>query len=506
MAEEDPLGKVVIVPKFDMTYHVSIMSLKGVKSLAKQYGIPLDLHPYASTEGWTMDKLPKEVIGLYEQFFDFSGVRVPFSTLLLGIIKHFHVHISQLVPLGLNRLTMFELYCRSLSIIPTVSLFRVFYKISKQGHWFYFEKPVGKGARGRIFQETFSGMKGWKDKFFFLDRRAIPDAMDWRHHDFDVNDALPDDGFSILDARALAEKFIDLRLVLTSLVFKAGLASTWDFPGFHPIFKYTKGNVVTMSECLRFPFLFGASIVQGPAVSSKNPIDQNTTPPLPVCHPIPDKTDFQREVEVEDPKVLAIKERKARAATKKKENKKRDKNEGESLKPKTKRKKIPAVKKGQSTTSDHVSSLTPICMVAPTINPLQIISFVNQTRRPLNAKKEEVFLSSPSSTRHSVHYSPSFVKTLSQSGRNLRGMHYDEGESYHFGGIYVPEWSIPRRCRVDSPMWFENLQDDYGKLAKTHGECSDTIQKLVTARQDLEQNARLYTNMSDHYKGLKEEH
>ncbi|GKG45422.1 hypothetical protein Tco_0495500, partial [Tanacetum coccineum] len=38
---------------------------------------------------------------------------------------------------------------------------------------------------------------------------------------------------------------------------------------------------------------------------------------------------------------------------------------------------------------------------------------------------------------------------------------------------------------------FENLQDDYGKLAKTHGECSDTIRKLVTTRQDLEQNARL---------------
>ncbi|GKF17772.1 hypothetical protein Tco_0062690, partial [Tanacetum coccineum] len=28
--------------------------------------------------------------------------------------------------------------------------------------------------------------------------RAIPDAMAWRHHDFDVNDPFPDNDFSAL--------------------------------------------------------------------------------------------------------------------------------------------------------------------------------------------------------------------------------------------------------------------------------------------------------------------
>ncbi|GJR56643.1 hypothetical protein Tco_1407164 [Tanacetum coccineum] len=391
MAKEDPLGKVAIVPKFDMPYHVFTMSPKDVKSLAKQYSIPLDLHPCAPVKGWTMDKLLEEVIG-----------RAIIQCMIGDIIE-----------------------------------FLMF------------------------------------------------------------NGSLPDDGFSILDVRALAEKFIDLRLVPADLLFKAGLASTWDFPGFHPIFKDTKGNVVTMSEYPRFPFLFGASIVQGLVVSNKNQIDQNTTPPLPVCHPIPDKTDFQREVEVEDPKVLAIKERKARAAAKKKENKKRDKNERKAPNPKQKGRKFP---------------------LSGRANRLLLII------RPLNAEKEEVFISYPSLTRHSVHHSPSFVKTLSQSGRNLIGLHADEGESYRLRGIYVPEWSILRRCRIDSPMWCWELMvhlaplatqeesnaltnpDDYGKLAETHGECSNIVLKLVTARQDLEQNARLYTNMSDHYKGLKEEH
>nr|GEV47150.1 hypothetical protein [Tanacetum cinerariifolium] len=38
-----------------------------------------------------MDRLPKNAIGLYHRFFKFSCVRGSFSTLLLGIIKHFRV-------------------------------------------------------------------------------------------------------------------------------------------------------------------------------------------------------------------------------------------------------------------------------------------------------------------------------------------------------------------------------------------------------------------------------
>ncbi|GKA87657.1 hypothetical protein Tco_0809421 [Tanacetum coccineum] len=151
MFEEDQHIDVGTLPKFDMSLYTSNMAAKDVKSLALRHCIPLDLHPVAFTKEWTMDKLSDDMIGLYEQYFKFSGIRVPFSAFLLAVIKHFRVHISQLVPLGLNRLTMFELYCRSLGIVPSVNFFHVFYKISKQGHWFSFEKMVGKGAGGQIF-------------------------------------------------------------------------------------------------------------------------------------------------------------------------------------------------------------------------------------------------------------------------------------------------------------------------------------------------------------------
>ncbi|GKB56073.1 hypothetical protein Tco_0912259 [Tanacetum coccineum] len=159
-------------------------------------------------------------------------------------------------------------------------------------------------------------------------------------------------------------------------------------------------------------------------------------------------------------------------------------------------------------------------------SPPWLEPFINQLGKPLNADKEEVFF--------------------------LLSLHAEDGESSRSGEIYVPEWGIPWRYRVDSPMWcrklmvhlappaaqeesnalpnpialervwfslargtmaqadilerFENLQDDYTRLVETHDECSETVMKLVTARQDLEHNAKLYTDMADRYKGLKEEH
>ncbi|GJZ61731.1 hypothetical protein Tco_0617868 [Tanacetum coccineum] len=87
---------------------------------------------------------------------------------------------------------------------------------------------------------------GWKKRFFFLDRRAIPDAMAWRHHDSDVNDPMPEDE-------------------------------------------------VTMSEYIRFPFLFGAAIEKGPPFAGQDRIVQHTTPLLSVDQPISDKTNHQKE-------------------------------------------------------------------------------------------------------------------------------------------------------------------------------------------------------------------
>ncbi|GJW88658.1 hypothetical protein Tco_0163998 [Tanacetum coccineum] len=99
-------------------------------------------------------------------------------------------------------------------------------QLSKQGDWFSFEKRAGKDFRGKILNETFSCMKKWKGRFFFIDRRAIPDAMCWRHHDSDISDPAPKDGFDEDDVINLTHQPIDIRGIPSGLLFSAGLAIT----------------------------------------------------------------------------------------------------------------------------------------------------------------------------------------------------------------------------------------------------------------------------------------
>ena len=119
--------------KHDIQRRYSKTFPSDVLALAQAFGVPLDLHPRVPPKGITMDQLLADAIGLYVEYFFEGGLNVPFSTFLLGVLQYFKVHISQLVPLGLHRVTLFEVYCRSMHIPPTTPLFRVFYKLSKQG-------------------------------------------------------------------------------------------------------------------------------------------------------------------------------------------------------------------------------------------------------------------------------------------------------------------------------------------------------------------------------------
>ncbi|GKD05587.1 hypothetical protein Tco_1180561, partial [Tanacetum coccineum] len=189
--------------KRDMGSYSSTMKPSDVKALTHKYKIPRDLHPVAVSSEWTMDRLDDDCIGLYEQYFEFAGLRVPFSTFLLAVTSSFREHISGF-----------------------------FYKLSKQGDWFSFEKRAGKDFQGKVLNETFSCIKKWKGRFFFIDRRAILDAMCWRHHDSDISDSAPKDGFDEADVISLTHQPIDICGVSSELLFSAGLAVTWEFPKF----------------------------------------------------------------------------------------------------------------------------------------------------------------------------------------------------------------------------------------------------------------------------------
>ncbi|GKC81851.1 hypothetical protein Tco_1137568 [Tanacetum coccineum] len=285
-----PILEVGSLPKFDLHLHKSSLTETHVKWLAKCYGVSEDLHPRVAPEGMTMNALPNDAIGLYAHHFQQGGLIFPFSSFFLKVVEHFCVYISQLVPLSANRVTFFELYCRSLDIIPTVPLFRVFYKLCKQGNWFSFQNRVGKKCKPCL-KDAPTSLRKWKDKFFLVDRRATPIAMAWRHHDSSVTDPSPKSNeYNASDVAKMREVVIALRKPPPSLLYVAGLSHVWKHASRAFSLKDPKGKVVTMAEFLRLPNFKGCKVAAGELLPPGSARVTHLSNPAARLEDIPPKT------------------------------------------------------------------------------------------------------------------------------------------------------------------------------------------------------------------------
>ncbi|GJU51912.1 hypothetical protein Tco_1221467 [Tanacetum coccineum] len=193
-----------------LCYWLALVACRCIlfENLVKTFRIPLDLHPRLPDSTFTMDHLTSDAIGIYFNFLWFYDVRIPFLTFLLSVLKYFKVHISQLVPLGLNKVVSFEVVCRDLNIVPTVTLFHVFKCLCKQGDWLSFSKR--QNTEDGCMDDGPSSSKKWKSKFFLIDRRAIPDHLTLRHSHSCVSDDLSTDGYDRNDVERLRVHLIHL--------------------------------------------------------------------------------------------------------------------------------------------------------------------------------------------------------------------------------------------------------------------------------------------------------
>nr|GEV39978.1 hypothetical protein [Tanacetum cinerariifolium] len=239
-------SQAVVLPKFDMHIHTSNLTTKELKEVVTEYCIPTDLHPRLPPPEFTMNKLSPRYIGIYTEQLEQGGLWIHFSTFFLNMIKHFGVNVAQLVLMGVNRVILFEIHYWSLDINPIFFLFRVFYKLYKQGHWFSFENKIGGRAKKCIKEVSFS-LKGWKKKFFLIDRQAIPDAMPWRHIDTYIRDDFPTN-YNEGDVERLAEFVITLCPYFPHLLYVCWLTTACQHPRMSYSIKDTdkKGNQYDM--------------------------------------------------------------------------------------------------------------------------------------------------------------------------------------------------------------------------------------------------------------------
>ncbi|GKE84998.1 hypothetical protein Tco_1558740, partial [Tanacetum coccineum] len=178
--------------------------------------IPRDLHPRLPSEEFVMSELPDDAIGVYHRIFDFFGVRIPFYSFLLAIIKYYKIEL-------------------------TMTLFRVFQTLCKQGHWFSFAKHHALSPV--CIDNNRSCMKHWKNGFVFIDRRAIPDYMSWRHSSSAIDDPRPLAGsFNKDDVRRLSVHVVKLRDIPKRVLVLSGLSHVWKSQTYDLELKGADGN------------------------------------------------------------------------------------------------------------------------------------------------------------------------------------------------------------------------------------------------------------------------
>ncbi|GJR60173.1 hypothetical protein Tco_1502335 [Tanacetum coccineum] len=229
MAQES--SKAVVFPMFDMHIYTSELSSSELRNAVEDYGIPLYLHPRLPPLGMTMNQLPSRV------------------------------HVSQSVSMGVNRVILFEIRCMSLNINPTIPLFRVFYKLCKQGHWFSFKNKTGGRAK-KCFKEVTSSLKGWKKKNLLLDRHVVSDAIPWRHGDTDLHDEFLV-SYDDHDVAHLSKFLVPLCPSPRHLLYVCGLTTTCLYSELRYDIKYQDKNVIDMDTFLKLPSWTGTIVSQG---------------------------------------------------------------------------------------------------------------------------------------------------------------------------------------------------------------------------------------------------
>ncbi|GJU89309.1 hypothetical protein Tco_1301732, partial [Tanacetum coccineum] len=258
-----------------------------------------------------------------------------------------------------------------------------------------------------------------------------------------------------------------------------------------------------------------------------------------------------KEVETSDPKIVAIRERKARAAAKKRAERKRAADGEGGSKGKTKRRKVSAVRAEEEDSTEEASSASPLRAMAP--NPSFLLEDVDDAGTSESREDEHVSVPRHDSANTSIHnYAADHDESLDESrghgltktpvptpnpdktvvqdiipavSSNQAGDRVDGAESSRPGSVYVPEWTIHRRSRVDTPeecrelAWFSIAR---GAMAQTDAllrfealydahlalkeRCEDVTRQLVSTRTDFTYVSNLYNTLSNRYQQVRGEH
>ncbi|KAL8237720.1 hypothetical protein R6Q59_018801 [Mikania micrantha] len=164
--------------KRDMMSRLCELSEKEFSDFCVRYHIEPEFRPTWPDSASNICEPPLGFVGVYTRFFDFSNIRLPMPVFLFNVLEHYSVHISQMAPYGLNVIINFDMACRSLGSYPTVSLFRKFFRLAKNGDWFTVERF--RDMYPQCIHGISQSPKYWKNSFFWISLAYFPFVMSWK--------------------------------------------------------------------------------------------------------------------------------------------------------------------------------------------------------------------------------------------------------------------------------------------------------------------------------------
>ncbi|GJU40384.1 hypothetical protein Tco_1193341 [Tanacetum coccineum] len=162
----------------------SVLTQKGLDFFCHKFHIPEDVHPQLPSPNQMIHEMLVGKIGVYTRFFEYANFRLPLSTFLVNVLRHFRINLSQLSVIAATKVSHFEILCRAHSIEPTVGLFPCFYVNSKNKGWMSFSKRSDSDAV--CYTKPLDSLKHWNDHFIWVDSFACLASFPW-HTDKNVS-------------------------------------------------------------------------------------------------------------------------------------------------------------------------------------------------------------------------------------------------------------------------------------------------------------------------------
>ncbi|GJR72361.1 hypothetical protein Tco_0084726 [Tanacetum coccineum] len=124
------------------------LTQKALNAFCTKFHIPEEVHPVLPNQNDTMHERHAGKIRLYTKFFDYAKFRLPLSTFLVDVLRHFRINISQF------------------SVISA----------AKNG-WMSFSKHSDNALV--CYMKPLDSLKNWNDHFFWVDDFARPTSFLW---------------------------------------------------------------------------------------------------------------------------------------------------------------------------------------------------------------------------------------------------------------------------------------------------------------------------------------